>query len=306
MARPWLGQYPVPPATYPGAHIRVQVTPQEDSPAYVFQALHDDGQASIVGEVGLGTAPWLGDLRETPFAAPDYDHLDRPFLTLEDAPIGQPLRTHQYGKHTSAAPEVGDKLAEIVELDTTAGAVVHPTVLARQMIALLTKSYDYGHPSIHLTSHVQNFARIPADTDVVLCGTFVDAFERNGHHVAIIDADLYSHSRAAAGPAAAQQHLQGPPRQRNRLNESLSQTNTRPRHGTPASPACSRLAGVRVLSMEQAAALPFATRHLADLGADVIRVQSHQRPALDSDDIELTREQAPARHRPGCPRRAAT
>jgi benzylsuccinate CoA-transferase BbsF subunit len=49
------------------------------------------------------------------------------------------------------------------------------------------------------------------------------------------------------------------------------------------------LAGVRVLSMEQAAALPFATRHLADLGADVIRVQSHKRPAPDSYDIEFTR-----------------
>lgn len=31
------------------------------------------------------------------------------------------------------------------------------------------------------------------------------------------------------------------------------------------------LEGVRILSMEQAAALPFATRHLADLGAEVIR-----------------------------------
>ncbi|MPZ98889.1 MAG: hypothetical protein GEU80_06025 [Dehalococcoidia bacterium] len=37
------------------------------------------------------------------------------------------------------------------------------------------------------------------------------------------------------------------------------------------------LVGVRVLSMEQAAALPFATRHLADLGAEVIRLESHQR-----------------------------
>ncbi|MCK9486903.1 MAG: CoA transferase [Dehalococcoidia bacterium] len=37
------------------------------------------------------------------------------------------------------------------------------------------------------------------------------------------------------------------------------------------------LAGIRVLSMEQAAALPFATRHLADLGAEVIRVESHGR-----------------------------
>src|SRR5580700_1826675 len=103
--------------TYPGARIRVRVRPKEDSPSCVLEACQDDGQASIVGEVGLGTAPWLGDLRETPFAAPDYDHLDRPFLTLENAPIGQPLRTHQYGRHTSAAPEVGDKLAEIVELD---------------------------------------------------------------------------------------------------------------------------------------------------------------------------------------------
>jgi benzylsuccinate CoA-transferase BbsF subunit len=49
------------------------------------------------------------------------------------------------------------------------------------------------------------------------------------------------------------------------------------------------LAGVRVLSMEQAAALPFATRHLADLGADVIRVQSHKRPAPDTYDMEFTR-----------------
>jgi len=49
------------------------------------------------------------------------------------------------------------------------------------------------------------------------------------------------------------------------------------------------LDGVRVLSMEQAAALPFATRHLADLGADVIRVQSHKRPAPDTYDMEFTR-----------------
>jgi len=34
------------------------------------------------------------------------------------------------------------------------------------------------------------------------------------------------------------------------------------------------LEGVRVLSMEQAAALPFATRHLADLGAEVIRIEA--------------------------------
>ena len=178
--------------TYPGARVRVRVSPREDSAARDFAALHDDGEASIVGEVGLGTAPWLSDLRQTPFSPPEPDGGERPFLTLENAPVGQPLRSYRYGRQTPAPPAAGAKLAEIVELETSAGAVIHPTTLARQMIALLMRSYDYGHPAIHVTSHVQNFARIPADEDVVLCGTFVDAFERNGHHLAVIDADLYS------------------------------------------------------------------------------------------------------------------
>lgn len=49
------------------------------------------------------------------------------------------------------------------------------------------------------------------------------------------------------------------------------------------------LEGIRVLSMEQAAALPYATRHLADLGADVIRVASPKRPAGGLDNVELVR-----------------
>ncbi|MCK9494321.1 MAG: CoA transferase, partial [Dehalococcoidia bacterium] len=50
------------------------------------------------------------------------------------------------------------------------------------------------------------------------------------------------------------------------------------------------LAGVRVLALEQAVALPIATRHLAQLGADVIRVQSYERArATDQSGIELTR-----------------
>ncbi len=52
------------------------------------------------------------------------------------------------------------------------------------------------------------------------------------------------------------------------------------------------LAGIRVLSMEQAVALPFATRHLADLGAEVIRVQSHKRGILPLNDIDLTRNKS--------------
>jgi|TARA_Y100000310_G_scaffold338190_1_gene427158 formyl-CoA transferase len=52
------------------------------------------------------------------------------------------------------------------------------------------------------------------------------------------------------------------------------------------------LQGIRILSMEQAAALPFATRHLADLGAEVIRVQSHKRPAGAVLDGSLCRNKS--------------
>ncbi len=49
------------------------------------------------------------------------------------------------------------------------------------------------------------------------------------------------------------------------------------------------LEGIRVLSMEQAAALPFATRHLADLGAEVIRVESHRRGSAAQPEPDLFR-----------------
>ncbi|HEY6479720.1 MAG TPA: hypothetical protein VIZ00_06820 [Streptosporangiaceae bacterium] len=195
--------------TYPGAHIRVRVTPGDDGTAgddraaRAFAALQDDGEASIVGEVGLGTAPWLGDLTVTPFAPPLPDGGPRPFLTLADAPVGQRLNSYRYGPHTPAAETSGASLAEIIDLETPAGAVLHPAVPARQMIALLMRSYDYGHPAIHVSSHIQHLARIPAGEDVVACGTFVDAYERNGHHVAVLDADLYS---LAGEPLARLRH----------------------------------------------------------------------------------------------------
>ncbi len=49
------------------------------------------------------------------------------------------------------------------------------------------------------------------------------------------------------------------------------------------------LAGVRVLSLEQAAALPFASRHLVDLGAEVIRVQAPGRMGSAAVDPSLFR-----------------
>src|SRR6202000_1332734 len=109
----------------------------------------------------------------------------RPPLTLEDAPVGQPLRSYRYGRHTPPPPGATGPMAEITALDTPSGPVVHPAVLARQMISFLPWPHESGPPPTPAPSHIQHFARIPADRDVVLCGTFVDAFERNGHHQAV-------------------------------------------------------------------------------------------------------------------------
>jgi hypothetical protein len=178
--------------TYPGTRVSVRVTPEDGSSASAFAAVLDDGETSIVGEVGLGHAPWLGDLHETPFSRPEPDGGERPRLTLENATIGRTLRSHQYGRHTQAPDYIGGILAEISVLDTPSGPVIHPATAARQMGAMLKRSYDYGNPAIHVSSHIQNFARVPADQDVVLSGTLVNAYERNGHHFAVFDADLYS------------------------------------------------------------------------------------------------------------------
>jgi hypothetical protein len=179
--------------TYPGTRVTVRMAAKDDlSGASTFEAVKDDGEASIVGDAGLGTAPWLGDLTETPFAPPAPDGGARPFLTLESAPIGHRLNSYRYGPNTAPPETSGAALGEVINLDTSTGAVMHPAVIARQMIALLMRSYDYGHPAIHVSSHIQNFGRIPAGEDVVACGTFVDAYERNGQHVAVLDADLYS------------------------------------------------------------------------------------------------------------------
>jgi crotonobetainyl-CoA:carnitine CoA-transferase CaiB-like acyl-CoA transferase len=77
------------------------------------------------------------------------------------------------------------------------------------------------------------------------------------------------------------------------------------RNWKPFTNADRPLAGIRVLSMEQAAALPFATRHLADLGAYVIRVQSHNRGAagggIEADATRNKRQLAVDLSRPGGP-----
>jgi len=54
------------------------------------------------------------------------------------------------------------------------------------MSPLLHHSFDYG-PAIHARSHIQNLAPAYSGQTFTVAGHFREAFERKGHHYAVID-----------------------------------------------------------------------------------------------------------------------
>jgi hypothetical protein len=178
--------------TYPGDELTVTANPSGDD-LWTLTANKAGDETCIRGEFGLGEAPWLNilELSSHRDADPPLDQRER--LTLENAPIGKDLRTmpvlitaDEIRAHARDAMRTADPLF--------AGEhpVVHPFFPIRHMMNLLSYSYDYGRPSIHASSHVQNYARIPAGEDLILTGHFVAAYEQRGHHYAVFDGNLLS------------------------------------------------------------------------------------------------------------------
>ena len=178
--------------TYPGDEMIVQALPG-DGGAWSLTANKVGGETAIRGEFGLGEAPWLGTLELSAHREPDPPLDVRERLTLENAPIGQDLRTLPF---EISADEIRSHARDMMRTDNALFAgdhpYVHPFFPVRQMITLLSYSYDYGRPSIHASSHVQNFSRIPAGEKLLLTGHFIAAYEQRGHHYAVFDGNLIS------------------------------------------------------------------------------------------------------------------
>ncbi len=174
--------------TYPGDELTVRVEPSADAgDTWSLRMTKQDGADAVVGTLGLGDAPWLGDLHDTARRVAEAAPATLPRLTMDVAPVDQDLRpmavsasaeemrAYALGKQRSQAPRfIGER------------PLLHPGWIAARMTPLLHHSYDYG-PAIHAKSHIQHLARAESGQSVTVAGHFVETYERKGHHYGVID-----------------------------------------------------------------------------------------------------------------------
>jgi hypothetical protein len=177
--------------TYPDDQMTVTATATDNVEGWTLTADKADGETCIRGEFGLGLAPWLDTLTRSSRLDTDEEPRAREWLTMENAPVGKDLLTLPINISADEARSLAAnplRAAESVFLAER--PLIHPSTLARQMMTLLSYSFDYGRPSIHVSSHLQYLGRVEAGQDLRLTGHFVNAFEQRGHHYAQFDGAL--------------------------------------------------------------------------------------------------------------------
>ncbi len=172
--------------TYPGDEMTARVTERDDG-ACDLAMTNQDGETCISGELGLGRAPWLDDLKMPARRAAEPRPDVTPQLTLDIAPVGLDLRPMAVAVSKDEARKFSlEREREEEPIFIGESPVLHPGWIAGRMTPLLHHSYSYG-PAIHARSHIQNLARAEAGQTVTVAGAFRQAFERKGHHYAVFD-----------------------------------------------------------------------------------------------------------------------
>ncbi len=175
--------------TYPNDEMTIHAERNDDN--WTFNAQKQTGETCIRGEFGLGKAPWLDTLTRSSHLEADPEPEKKEWLTLENAPVGKDILTLPVNISVEEAHEIArDKLRTTDPLFTGDQPLIHPMTIARQMMTLLNYSYDYGRPSIHVSTHVQHLGRVPAGQELRLTGHFVNAYEQKGHHYSVFDGTL--------------------------------------------------------------------------------------------------------------------
>lgn len=173
---------------YPGNAMTARAERSGDEVS--LKMLLPDGDSAIVGTAGPGKAAWFDELTTAKRTEAEVRPEVLPTLTLETAPALLDLRPMPL----PFAIEDASAYAKEKQLDDSPrfngpGCLVHPGWIAARMTPLLKHSYAYG-PSIHIRSQVQHLAPATAGQTFTMAGTFLRAYEQNGHHVAELDGSL--------------------------------------------------------------------------------------------------------------------
>lgn len=171
---------------YPDDELRIAVE-AEAGGGWTLGLWKADGSQALRGVLGLGRAPWLGELTRPAdtVARPRPDALPR--LTPDSAPVGADLRPMA----VPIPPEEATRYAVEQEADADplwagARARIHPSWLAARCTPLIRHSFVYG-PAIHARSQIQHLAAAYAGAPVTVSGRFVETYERKGHHYGVVD-----------------------------------------------------------------------------------------------------------------------
>lgn len=176
---------------FPGDELTARIEQISDE-SWDAAMINQDGERCIAGWVGLGKAAWFDDINVPQRRQPEERPASMPYLTMENAPVGEDLRPLAFPfSLENARTYARDKQRDESALWTAPGGHIHPGWIAGRMTPLLHHSYDYS-PSIHARSRIQHLAPAITGQTIVYGGHFVETFERKGHHYGVVDGLMLS------------------------------------------------------------------------------------------------------------------
>jgi hypothetical protein len=153
------------------------------------------------GSVGLGTAPWAPGIDPPPVTSAEDPPALRPTYTVDDAPIGRPLRP--LGVYVSADAARRISLDDLGQSHShVPGDRLHPWFLAARMAPLTRHNFTYG-PTIHVRTQIQHLGPANVDQDVVIGARIVEVYERNDHWYQVLDGLVVGDAGAPGAPQLA-------------------------------------------------------------------------------------------------------
>ena len=170
---------------YAGEQLTVVVGPADDEAGAWPVRVVVGERVVLDGDVGVGPSAWSADL-DPPEPSPATDPPPlRPTYTIDDAPLGQPLRP--LGAYVSTDGARRLRLDDLGQRTSLVPAErLHPWFLAARLAPLTRHNFTYG-PTIHVRTQIQHRGPAFAEQMVVVGARLVEVYERKDHWYQVLD-----------------------------------------------------------------------------------------------------------------------